>query len=278
MLNLISDFFGHPIVQSGVAPFFAAFFVVLVLHRIRLGGLALVAAFYAAVWLMSDFSLQPLTVMHKIVLISLIVPLLGLCVDLMARGSLMWRVGLALLAAAAGIWVYWPVLAQKPVAEAVLYGGGTALLLSWLVSAMLPMDGAPARSGAAALALAAGTSLCAGFVGAMLYAQYAAAIAVGAGVFLLWLMITNRKWSAGAVLRLPAATLTGLLLCGAVLTAQLPWYAAAVVALVPLAARLPAPKRAPLSAQAVLVSLYTFAIVVAALYTLSPQPWQLLSL
>ncbi len=277
MMNLISDFFGHPIVQSGVVPFFAAFFVVLVLHRIRLGGLALVAAFYAAVWLISDFSLQPLTVMRKIVLISLIAPLLGVCVDFMARGSLTWRVGLAMLAAAAGIWVYWPVLEQKPVYEAVLYGGGAALLLSWLVSAMLPMDGAPARSGAAALALAAGTSLCAGYVGATLYGQYATAIAVGAGAFLLWLMITNRKWSAGAVLRLPAATLTGLLLCGLVLVAHLPWYAAAVLALAPLAARLPAPERAALSLQAVVVSLYACVIVAAAIYTLS-EPWRALSL
>lgn len=277
-MNLIVNFFDHPAVQSAVAPFIAALFVVLVLHRLRLGGLALVAAFYVAVWLISDFVFEPLTTMRRIVLISLVAPLLGVCVDFMARGSALWRVGLALLAAGASVWVYWPVLAQQPVHEAALYGGGMALLSSWLVSAMLPMDGAPGRSAAAALALAVGTSLCAGYVGATLYAQYATAIAAGAGAFLLWLVFTNRKWSAGAVLRLPAAMLTGLLLCGAVLTAQLPWYAAAVVALVPLAARLPAPKRAPISAQAVLVSLYTFAIVVAALYTLSPQPWHLLSL
>ncbi|HEY9397533.1 MAG TPA: hypothetical protein VIQ28_07915 [Burkholderiales bacterium] len=275
-MSFLSEFFGHPVVQSGVVPFFAAFFVVMVLHRLRLGGLALVAAFYIAVWLISGFALQPLTITRKIILISLITPLLGVLIDFMARGSMIWRVALALLAAAASIWVYWPVLAQKPMAEAVLYGGGAAVLLSWLVSATLTMHGAPVRSSAAALALAAGTSVCAGYV-ATLYGQYAMAIAAGAAAFLLWLMLTNRKWSAGAVLRLPAATLTGLLLCGVVLVAQLPWYAAAVLALIPLAARLPAPERAALWAQAVVVSLYTFAIVAAAIYTLS-KPWRALPL
>ena len=276
-MSFVSDFFGHPVIQSGVAPFFAAFFVVLVLHRLKLGGLALVAAFYMAAWLIGDLAFQPLTVARKIVLISLVTPLLGMCVDFMARGSPMWRVTLALLAAAASIWVYWPVLAQKSLYEAALYGGGAALLMAWLISAMLPMDGAPTRSAAAALALAVGTSLCAGYVGATLYGQYAMAIASGASAFLLWLMLTNRKWSAGAVLRLSAATLTGLLLCGLVLVAHLPWYAAAVLALVPLAARLPAPQRAALPLQAAIASLYTFAIVAAAIYTLS-EPWGPLSL
>ena len=140
-MSFVSDFFGHSVIQSGVAPFFAAFFVVLVLHRLKLGGLALVAAFYMAAWLIGDLAFQPLTVARKIVLISLVTPLLGMCVDFMARGSPMWRVTLALLSAAASIWVYWPVLAQKPMAEAVLYGGGAALLLSWLVSATLTMHG-----------------------------------------------------------------------------------------------------------------------------------------
>src|SRR5687768_9036198 len=98
-MNFLSEFFGHPAVQSGVAPFFVAFFTVLVLHRLRLGGLAVVAAFFAAVRLISGFGLQPLTPLRKIMLIAVITPVLGLLVDLMARGSSMWRVGLTILAA-----------------------------------------------------------------------------------------------------------------------------------------------------------------------------------
>lgn len=276
-MNFLIELFGHPAVQSGVVPFVAAFFTVLVLHRLKLAGLALVAAFYVAVWLISDFSFRPLTATRKIIFLSLVTPVLGIFVDFMARGSLMWRTALALLAAGASIWVYWPVLVQKPFAEAILYGGGAALLLSWLVTTMLSMNGAPARSSAAALALAAGTAVCASYGGLLLYGQLSTALAAGAAAFLLWLMLTNTKWNAGAVLRLPAATLIGLLLCGAVLMGQAPWYAAAVLALIPLAARLPAPDRMALWTQAVVVCVYTITVAAAAVYTMG-RPWNMLSL
>src|SRR5690606_19093063 len=239
-------------------PFVIGLFTVIVLHRLRLGGLALVAAFAIAVMLTDQWQLQPLTPLRKIALLALVAPVLGVLVDFMARESLLWRVGLALLAPAAP--------------AALLYGAGAAARSVWLVSAMLTMNGAPARSAGAAFALAGGTAACAYYGGAPLYSRYALALAAGAAAFLLWLMLTNRKWSAGAVLRLPAALLTGLLLCGAVIAGELPWYAAAVLALVPLAAHLPAPERWAMRTQAAVVCLYTFVIAGVAFYTLW-RPW-----
>lgn len=265
--------FDQAIVHYAIAPFVVGLFTVMVLHRLRLGGLALVAAFAIAVTLTDNWQLQPLTPLRKIALLALVAPVLGVLMDFMARESLLWRIGLAALAAGAAIWVYEPALAQLAPQTALWYGAGAAALCAWLVSAMLTMNGAPARSAGAALALAGGTALCGYYGGAPAYSNYALAIAMGAAAFLLWLMMTNRKWSAGAVLRLPAALLTGLLLCGAVIVGHLPWYAAAVLALVPLGAQLPAPERWAMRTQAALVCLYTFIIAGAALYTLW-QPWR----
>jgi len=271
-LASLAQSFNQPLVHYAVAPFVIGLFTVIVLHRLRLGGLALVAAFAMAVMLTDQWQLQPLTPLRKIALLALVAPVLGVLVDFMARESLLWRVGLALLAAGAAIWVYEPALAQLAPQAALLYGAGAAALCVWLVSAMLTMNGAPARSAGAAFALAGGTAACAYYGGAPLYSRYALALAAGAAAFLLWLMLTNRKWSAGAVLRLPAALLTGLLLCGAVIAGELPWYAAAVLALVPLAAHLPAPERWAMRTQAAVVCLYTFVIAGVAFYTLW-RPW-----
>jgi len=63
-----------------------------------------------------------------------------------------------------------------------------------------------------------------------------------------------------------------LLLGGAVLQGGTPWSAALLLALVPLAARIPAPQHWALRSQVALVCLYTLAIAAAAVYTLW-RPW-----
>ena len=259
-------FLAHPAVQYGLAPFLAALFTVMVLHRLRLGGLALAAAFCTAVWLTVDWTLYPLTPLRKLILIGLVTPPLGLLVDFMARESLAWRIALAALAAAASIWVHEPAPDPASLAAAVI-------LPAWLVMSLLAMNGAPGRSSGAIVALAGGTAVCAAYGEAPVhFSGYAASLASGAGAFLLWLLGTNRKWSAGAVMGLPAATLTGLLLGGAVLQGGTPWSAALLLALVPLAARIPAPQHWALRSQVALVCLYTLAIAAAAVYTLW-RPW-----
>lgn len=273
LLNALPHSLDRVFVLHALLPFIVALFTVMVLHRLRLGGLAVVAAFAVAVTLTQGWALQPLTPLRKIALFAIVTPVLGVLVDFMARESLLWRIGLALLAAGAALWVYQPALAEVPGHSALWYGAGAAALCAWLVTSMLAMNGAPARSAGAALALAGGTALCAYHGDALAYSHYALSLAVGAAAFLMWLIVTNRKWSAGAVLRLPAALLIGLLLCGAVLVGQLPWYAAAVLALIPLAAHLPAPERWAMRTQAVVVCLYTFVIAGAALYTLW-RPWE----
>jgi hypothetical protein len=73
-------------------------------------------------------------------------------------------------------------------------------------------------------------------------------------------MIFGKRVGAGAALTLAVAVGAGLLGAGAVLLASLPWYSAALFALVPLAARMPIPERSHPALQAIVASLYTLAI------------------
>jgi hypothetical protein len=77
-------------------------------------------------------------------------------------------------------------------------------------------------------------------------------------------MLTNRRTAAGATLTLPAAVGAALFGAGAVLLAKLAWYALVPLVLVPLAVRLPVPQRAPVWLQAIVASVYAFALAALA--------------
>jgi hypothetical protein len=96
------------------------------------------------------------------------------------------------------------------------------------------------------------------------YGLYGIALGAGAGGFLLPQMITGKKSFAGATFTLSAILIGGLVAAGTMVLAKLPWYALLVLALVPVGARLPAPGKAPVWLQAVLLSLYCFVIGAAA--------------
>jgi hypothetical protein len=84
-------------------------------------------------------------------------------------------------------------------------------------------------------------------------------------------MATNRRTGAGATLTLPVAVVAMLFASGAVLLANLAWYALVPLALVPLAVRLPAAERWPVWLQAVVVALYALAPV-AGTWILASKP------
>lgn len=252
--------------QGGLAPLVAGFIVALLLSRLKLGGLAAAAGFLVCVALVSGFAFTPLTATRKIVTLGIAAPLVGIAIDLALKAGRTAIIVLATLAAVAAVWVFWPVLAQKDMQQALLAGAGVAALIAWLVSTSTPLGSAPLRAGAASLALGVGTGACAILGGSALYGQYGIALGAGTGGFLLWQMLSGKKIAAGATLTLPMAIIAGLLGAGAVLLAQLPWYAPVILALVPLAARLPAPERSPAWIQAVILSVYTLAVAAAAFF------------
>ena len=65
---------------------------------------------------------------------------------------------------------------------------------------------------------------------------------------------------------LSATLVAGLISAGGMILAKVPWYAVLVLAFIPLATLLPTPKKAPVWAQAVLLSLYGLVVAGVACY------------
>ena len=252
-------------VQVSVVPLVAAFVVALVvallLRPLQLGGLAVVAAFLTTVYFVSGLGFSPLTATRKIIILSIAAPVVGILIDFAFKPTRIGAVVLALCAAAGALWVFWPVLAQKPAAEGWLLGASAVVVISFVVGySQLYLAADAVRAGAAGLGLGLATGVAAVLSASLTYGGYGIALGAGAGGFLLPQMITGKKSFAGATFTLPAMLTGGLVAAGAMVLAQLPWYALLVLGLVPVGARLPAPGKAPVWLQAVLLSLYCFVI------------------
>jgi hypothetical protein len=257
-------------VQGGFAPFAVALVVAFALFAFRLAGLAIVAGLGTAVYLIGGFAFPPVSAQQKILLLALAVPVLGVFVDLAFKPTRAAGPVLGFLFALAVIWVGWNVLKQKDTQGAVIAGVGVALLVAWLTAACFALRDDPVRAGSAALMLGLGVGVSAFLSASGSYAQYGASIGAGAGGFLLVQMLLNRTTRAGATFTLSAGVACGLIAAGAILGAQMPWYAAAVLALVPLAALLPLP-RAGVWLQAIVASLYCGIVAVAACLLAWPE-------
>jgi hypothetical protein len=261
----LEEYLNHPAVQGGVAPFLVGLLVMAVFHRIRLGGLAVVAGFLTAVILSNALQFTPLTASRKIVMLVLATPLIGILIDFAFKPTRLgaWVLGIA--AAAAGLWVFYPVLSQKPWQESLAPGATALLLCGWLVGYMqAALADQPVRAGSAGLALGLGTGVAAVFGAYAGFGLYGIAIGAASGAFLLVQMVQNKKFSGGATFVLPVALGSGLLAAGAVILSQLQWYAALILAVVPVAMRIPGPERAAVWLQAIVYSLYGFVISAAA--------------
>lgn len=263
----MAEILNHPAVQGGVAPFVVALVVAALLHRLRLGGLALVAAFFTTVYFVAGFTFTPLTATRKIFLLGLAAPVVGILTDFAFKPTRFGAVILALAGAASAVWVFGPVLSQKATAEAWLFGSAAALAVAWVVGfGLIVLAEHAVRAGAAGLGLGLGVGVASIFAASATYGLYGIALGAGAGAFLLVQMINGKKGFAGATFMLPAMLTAGLVAAGAMVLAKLPWYVLLVLALVPAGARLPVPDKAPVWLQAALLSFYAFVIAGAACY------------
>ena len=251
----MEELLNHPAVQGGIAPFLAGLAVAALFAPVRLAGLAAVAGFAVTVYLVGGFSFVPLTATRKIVLVGLVAAAAGVCVDLAFKPTRATGALLGVLFGAAAAWVFWTVLAQKPMNEALIRGGTVVAMVAWLVAACYALRDAPVRAGAAGLCLGLGVGIAAILAASASLGQYGMAVGAACGGFLLVQMIRGRTIAAGATLTLVIGVLLGLIAGGTLMLAALPWYALPVLALVPLAARIPLPAGLPVWGEAVLSSL-----------------------
>lgn len=261
----MQELLNNPAVQAGLAPFLAGLITAVLFRRIKLSGLAIIAGFAITVYLASDFTVEPLTSVRKIVLLGLIsavlAPLLSL-LNLRLLGSL-----LPLLGGAAAIWTVLRILQQQPTQVIMLWGASCAAYVGILVWGMDKLsDKEPQRAASAASALGIGTGG-ASLVGASaLLGQFGLALGAAAGAHLLIQMITNKPLPTGRTFTFPLAIISGLTGCVAVLGAQLPWYTLPILVAIPFAAWLAPLPKLSVRMQSLLLSLLTFAFAVGAIY------------
>ncbi|MBL0038112.1 MAG: hypothetical protein IPP36_05200 [Nitrosomonadales bacterium] len=259
----MQELLNHPAVQGGLAPFVIALIVAELLLRLRLSGLAVIAGFAVTVYLVSDFRPTHCSA-RKIVLMGLLSSLLALMLL-----PFNWRPLRLILAVAGGITAVWMalrIIQQQDMTHMLLWGGGCALYVGWLIFWMDTLHETPVRAGSAGMALGLGTGGSALLGASALLGQFGLALGAAASAYLLLQTITNSRLPCGRSFTLPLSLIAGLTGCLAVLTAQLPWYALPVLAAIPLAAKIPVSEKMGLWLQSLLLSIATLTCAAGAIY------------
>jgi hypothetical protein len=99
-----------------------------------------------------------------------------------------------------------------------------------------------------------------------LLGQFGLALGSAASAYLLIQMISNRPLPCGRSYTLPLSLISGLTGSLAVLTAELPWYALAPLAAIPLLAKIPVSEKSALWLQSLLLSIASLACAAGAVY------------
>jgi hypothetical protein len=238
----LQELLNHPAVQGGVAPFLAALVSVELFRRMRLSGLAIIAGFAVTVYLASDFNMVPL--------------------------QLRWsRWLLPVLGGLAAVWTVQGILQHQDTQVALLWGAGCAAYVAILVWGMdMLSDREALRAGSAATAVGIGTGGAALVGASALLGQFGLALGCAAAAHLLIQMISNKPLPTGRTFTLPLAVIAGLSGCLAVLSAQLPWYALPILAVIPVLARLTPLPNCSVLIRSLLLSILTFALAGAAIF------------
>ena len=234
----MSEWLSHPAFQAGVAPLVVALVVGFALQRTRFAWLAIVAGYATLVAQTTGFAFEPLTAGRKILLLSLLAPLVGIALD--ATGAKRPAIAFVALAfGAATFWVFQSVLTQRSGQEAAMLGGGLALFVLALVALMLRIREDGLRTGAAGVALGVGAGIASLFSASIGFFMACIAIGASAGAMMLVQLARREPIAAGALGALSIAVPVALASAGTLVLAQLPWYALPALLLVPAAVMLP---------------------------------------
>jgi hypothetical protein len=237
-------------VQESLAGFLTGIAAALVLYPLRLSGLAAAAGFFTAVYLTGQLTLE-----KNLVLVALAAALLGALVDLAFRPTRTTGVVLGIAFGIAVFWIFLSIIGRMPAQRLVLYAVGISALVAATVAFSVLSHDEPPRAGAAAIALGLSTGVLAFHGGAELLALWSFGLAAGAAGFLLVAVALPRRMVAGLSCTLSAGVIGAALATLVTLQRGLLWYHAALLALVPLAVRLPVPQRSA-AGQALVALLY----------------------
>jgi hypothetical protein len=233
----MTELLQNPAIQAGVAPLLVALAVGLVLHGTRFAWLAIVAGYATFVALTTGFQFEPLTAGRKIVLLTLLAPIVGIAVDRTSgrRGAL---IAVAVVAAVAAVWTFLSVLSQREGMQAIAPAAGIAAFTIVLTTLFLRMRDDGLRTGAAGVSLGIATGIAALLSASIGFFMAGIAIAAASGALLL-AQFARGPLAAGALGALSIAIPLALIASGSLMLAQLPWYALAAMIVVPAVALLP---------------------------------------
>lgn len=264
----------RPDVQSGVIPFVVALIVALLLRPLgwRWAGLALASGFYAATYVIeSGVGLALRSSTDKLLVAGLGAVVLGLAIDTLPGERRRWlTVVLGVLAGGVGLWLVEPLLGRQEGSALLLLTAGAFAYPAWHAAWSEELRDDPLRGATAAWVLALGTAACAILGASARLGQLAIALGAAAGAVWLVIVILGRI-RAASLFNLPAALLGALLGLAAANYARLPWQGLAVLALVPVLARLPVPEHWPRWVRGPLLALYTVPIAALAVWLVWSQ-------
>lgn len=245
-------FVTQPAIQAFLAPFLIALLSAELFQRLRLSGLAIIAGFAITVYLTGNFAYSLHTATHKIIWLGMASCLLA--IPLTLANWPLWRPLLTVVAASAAVWVLQNQLLAHPLATVLQWGAGITFYVGWLVFWMDDLQDSPVRAASAGTALGLGSGATLLIAGVTLLGKFDLAVGSAALAFLFIMFLSNHHLPCGRTFTLPLALITGLSSCLAVLSTKLPWYTLAVLAVIPLAAKLPASDKSPVWIQATLLT------------------------
>lgn len=270
----MTDLLASPAVQSGAVPFFVALIIALALRPLgwAWAGLSLAAGFYAAAHLIeSGLDFSALNSTRKVLLLGLAAVIVGALVELLAdRHRIPVFAVLALLAGAGGLWVVAPVLGRQDGMAWAMLATGAFVYPAWHAAWSAELRDDTLRYATAGWVLALATAACAIMAASARLGQLSIALGAAAGAFCLAVVLVKGV-RGGALFALPAALLGALLGLVAAVFARLPWYGLAVLALVPVLARLPLPAHWPRPIRAIVLALYTIPAAALAVWLVWQQ-------
>jgi len=250
----VEELLRSPWIQGGIAPLLAGIAAALVFYPLRLSGLAAACGFFAAVYLTGQFEFE-----KKLLLLAAAAALLGALVDLAFRPTRKAGLVLGLGFGIAACWIFISLIGRMPAERIALHAMGLGgLVAAGVAFSMLSYD-EPPRAAAAGMGLGLATGAAAFLGGAKTLALWSFGLAAGSAGFLMVALVLARGIVAGASFSLSIGVIGAGLAATVTLQRGLHWYEAALLALVPLAVRLPVPQRNAV-AQAIVALVYALAV------------------
>ncbi|NOZ52349.1 MAG: hypothetical protein GXP08_04255 [Gammaproteobacteria bacterium] len=230
----------NPAIQSAVIPFCSALIAALLLRMIGSlwASLGFAMAFYLSVYLTLGIEFTPLTSTRKIVLLGLLAIVVGLMIDWLWSQRRAATYVIAALAAAAALWVIWPVVSRTQGNELWIIVAASMFYSSVIVILFERLKQDSARSATGMLAIGIGTGISTLLGASAKLGQMGGAIGAAAGAYVVILFFC-KELRLGSSFTLTGALLISLIGIAGVIYAKLPWYVLVILMLIPAILALP---------------------------------------